>query len=178
MKFTQTVYCWGFHSVLLGVSIPSPLVAVFPSPFASSFVGLGGVVTYGLLFIPFGLSNFWSCLPVGALASNLTFVLLFISYLVLVPLLLLAYSGPGHLIFILLPPQFAPYFFSSSLLGYLWGGWEDGILFLCVCCPGPNHLSLYCHLFAYYYFPLGVFVTHDNNVAFCVGAFCLELTLV
>jgi len=34
------------------------LVAVFPSPFASSFVGLGGVVTYGLLFIPFALSNF------------------------------------------------------------------------------------------------------------------------
>lgn len=36
---------------------------------------------------------------------------------------------------------------------------------------GPNHLSLYCHLFAYYYFPLGVFVAHDNNVAFCV--FCI-----
>ena len=118
VKFTQTVYCWGFHSVLLGVSI-----AVFPSPFASSFVGLGGVVTYGLLFIPFGLSNFWSCLPVGALASNLTFVFcwsLVIYYWSLSFCLPLLGRGIWFLVFIPLPPQFSP---CLGIFGWL-GRWD------------------------------------------------------
>ena len=105
------------------------------SPFASSFVGLGGVRAFGrhhdIFVCHFGfLFFFFICLPVCLLFSLGVFCLSL--DIGLVPLPLLA-SWPGHRIF---GSLFASQFFSLLVSLLVWG--HGGVRLSLACCTGDG----------------------------------------